>query len=39
MKDKHAMLDGENIKEHGGIHAKLRNGEVGMVMPPMPGGN
>ncbi len=32
------FVDGENIKEHGGIDAKLGNGEVDVVMLPMFGG-
>ena len=32
------FVDGQNIKEHGGIHAKLGNGEVDVVMLPMFGG-
>ena len=32
------FVDGENIKGHGGLDAKLGNGEVDVVMLPMFGG-
>jgi hypothetical protein len=32
------FVDGENIKGHGGLDAKLGNGEVDLIMLPMFGG-
>jgi molybdopterin converting factor small subunit len=32
------FADGENIKDHGGLNAKLGNGEVDVIMLPMFGG-